>query len=248
MSTRTTTVRESGTETSARFEARARAARWRSRRPVLVAVLVAMVLVAVAALAYFGPVLVVRSVQVRGLDGPAADQVVRAVGDLTGTPLAQVDTGAVGDRVRRVPAVASVEVRRGWPSTLQLVVRPRVAVAAVPATGVGYRLVDASGVAFAKVARAPAGVPVIDVPVGVKAADTLGAALTVLDALPPALRSRVSRVSADSPDDVRMRLGAATVVWGSGDDSELKARVLTALTKHKAKVYDVSSPSTPVLR
>jgi cell division protein FtsQ len=147
-----------------------------------------------------------------------------------------------------VPAVAAVAVQRGWPSTLRLVVRPRVAVAAVPAAGVGYRLVDASGVAFATAARPPAGVPVIDVPVGVKAADTLTAALTVLDALPATLRSRISRVSADSPDDVRMRLGAATVVWGSGDDSELKARVLIALVKHKATVYDVSSPSTPVLR
>jgi len=38
MSTRTTTVRESGAESSARFEARARAARWRARRPLAVAV------------------------------------------------------------------------------------------------------------------------------------------------------------------------------------------------------------------
>jgi cell division protein FtsQ len=207
-----------------------------------------VLLVAVAVLAYFGPLLTVRTVQVSGVSGPGADQVAAAAGDLSGTPLARVDTDAVAARVERVPAVAAVTVQRGWPTTLRLVVRPRVAAAAVPVTGGGFRLVDASGVAFATAARPPAGVPAIHVPVGVKAADTLAAALTVLDALPPSLRARISRVSADSPDDVRMRLGSATIVWGSGDDSELKARVLVALTKHKAKVYDVSSPSTPVLR
>ena len=38
------------------------------------------------------------------------------------------------------------------------------------------------------------------------------------------------------------------VVWGGVDDSALKAEVLAALLKTDAKVYDVSSPTTPVTR
>jgi len=70
----------------------------------------------------------------------------------------------------------------------------------------------------------------------------------VLDTLPADLRSRVSSVQASTPDDVRMRLGAALVVWGSAQDVRLKARVLADLVRYKARVYDVSSPRTPVVR
>ena len=66
MSTRTTSVRESGAATSARFEARARAARWRARRPALVTALVVLVLLGLGLLAYAGPVLAVRTIEVRG--------------------------------------------------------------------------------------------------------------------------------------------------------------------------------------
>ncbi|GAA4353112.1 cell division protein FtsQ/DivIB [Angustibacter luteus] len=248
MSTRTTSVRESGAETSARFEARARAARWRARRPVLVTALVVVALLGLGLLAYAGPLLTVRTIEVRGVTGTMAEQVRQAAAGARGEPLGRVDTGGLGRRVKDLPQVADVSVERGWPTTLRLVVRPRVAVAAVPSSGGGYRLVDASGVAFEAAAKAPKGLPVLRVPVGPESADTLSAALTVLDAVPAGMRSKISRVSATSPDDVQMRWGAATVVWGSAQDSELKAEVLTALSKHRATVYDVSSPHTPVLR
>ena len=38
------------------------------------------------------------------------------------------------------------------------------------------------------------------------------------------------------------------VVWGSSDDSERKAEVLSVLMKRQAKVYDVSAPDLPVTK
>ncbi|MGN6302498.1 MAG: FtsQ-type POTRA domain-containing protein [Angustibacter sp.] len=248
MSTRSTRVREPMSAASARFEARARAARWRARRPVLVAGGVVAVVLLLAALAWFGPLLAVRHVEVRGVDGAQAAQVRDLAGSQRGTPLPQADAAAVSRQVDDLPFVASAQVQRAWPWTLRVVVRPRVAVAAVPQPAGGLRLVDADGVPFASVQRAPSGVPVLRVPVGAAGRDALAATLTVLDGLPEPLRAKVSQVSADTPDDVRMRWRGATVVWGSAADTELKAQVLQALSHQRAKVYDVSSPHTPVLR
>ncbi len=248
MSTRSTAVREAVGASSARFEARARAARWRSRRPGLLAAGLVVVLVALGVVGWAGPVLVVRSVTVTGVAGAQAGQ-VRTAGDAArGTPLLQVDTGALAEQVGGLPFVAGVQVERAWPSTLRLVVTPREPAAAVPRTAGGYRLVDAGGVVYAVVSRPPKGVPVVKVPLSGDSRAALTAALTVLDGLPPALRRTVSQVSATTPDDVRMRVGGSKVVWGSADQTPFKARVLSDLMRRRATVYDVSSPHTPVLR
>jgi cell division protein FtsQ len=248
VSTRSTTVREPLAAAAARFEARARAARWRARRPLLALGAAAMALVVLSVLAWFGPLLSVRDVEVRGVSGPEVAQVRAIAIPTTGTPLPRVDTGLIARQVERLPYVASARVERGWPWTLRVVVQHRVAVAAVPATRGQVQLVDADGVAFAKVAKAPSGVPVVRVPIGAAGRDALRATLTVLAGLPPTLRAGVSQVSADTADDVQMRWRRSTVVWGSADDTALKAEVLMALSRTAAAVYDVSSPHTPVLR
>jgi cell division protein FtsQ len=221
---------------------------------VLIGAAVVVVVLLLAVLAYAGPLLVVRSVEVSGVQGATAQQVRAAVGNVDGTPLARVDRSAVTARVGGVAAVAEVSVDRSWPSTLRVRVTPRVALAAVPFGG-GYQLVDETGTAFRRVARAPKGVAVVRIPLSsgsMADADALRAAITALHALPAPLRGRVGTVSASSPDDVRLTLGRATVMWGSADDPELKARVLSAHTQQKAtrkaKVFDVSSPHTPTVR
>jgi len=211
-------------------------------------VLALVLLAALAALVWAGPLLVVRSIAVSGVGGAQASA-VRDVGDAErGTALLRVDRAALGERVRALPFVARVRVERSWPSTLRLVVTARVPAAAVPRPGGGYRLVDRSGTAYRDLTRPPRGVPVVRVPLADGSGAALAAALTVLDTLPADLRSRVSSVQASTPDDVRMRLGAALVVWGSAQDVRLKARVLADLVRYKARVYDVSSPRTPVVR
>lgn len=248
MSTRSTTVREPVSQTAARFEARARAARWRSRRTPLVAALAAIVLLLLGALAWVGPLLVVRSVVVTGLSGTEA-AAVRSVGQAErGTPLLRVDAAAVGARVGRLPYVAQVRVGRQWPSTLRLAVTRRVPVAAVPRGDGRFQLVDSSGTSYQVVAAVPRAVPVVSVPLTGGSRDALAAALAVLEGLPGTLRSKVSQVNAVTAQDVRMRLGSAQVVWGSADEVSLKVKVLSEMLRLQARVYDVSSPRAPAVR
>jgi cell division protein FtsQ len=238
---------------AARFAARARQARWRSRWRAALWALAAVAVVALGILLWTGPLLVVRGVQVEAVGGPALTRAqaaqVRASSQVPmRRPLARVDTAAVARRAERVPFVADVTVVRGWPSTLRLQVRQRVPVAAVP-TSDGVRLVDDEGVAYAEVATAPPGVPVVTVELsGSQGRATLDAALQVLEQLPDSLRSSVRRVRATSPDAVRLRVDGADVVWGSPDRTPRKAQIYAALRSVPAKVYDVSSPDTPVTR
>lgn len=243
------TPRSSPTSSSrARFADRARSARWRSSRPVLGGIAVGVVIAALAAFVYAGPVLVLREVVVSGVQGSLGTQVRAAAAAPMNEPLAQVDTAAIVARVRALPFVAGVSVHRQWPSTLGVAVRARTPAALVPDPPSGYRIVDGSGIAYGTSARPLSGVPVITVDLTPASRPALLAALTVLAALPPGIRSTVRSVTARSPDDVRLRVGKTTVVWGGPDRSERKARIYEELRRTRASVYDLSSPDTPVLR
>jgi cell division protein FtsQ len=231
-----------------RFAARARAARRRSRRPLLLGAGAVALLLALAVFAWAGPVLVVRHVEVRGVSGDRAEQVRTAVAAPMGEPLLRADTSVLAARVQRLPFVASVDVGRGWPRTLVVTVDARTPAAAVPLPGGGYQLVDPGGVAYARAAKAPHGLPVIRLGAGAPERPTLVAALAVLQQLPDSLSAKVTAVRASSPDAVTLTIARKTVVWGSAADTERKARIFSALRHTKAAVYDVSSPDTPVLR
>ena len=92
------------------------------------------------------------------------------------------------------------------------------------------------------------GVPVVQVALDESDRPALRAALAVLAALPTPVRATVTAVTASSPEDVQLRVGASTVVWGSPERSERKAAIYAALRRTPATVYDLSSPETPVLR
>lgn len=207
-----------------------------------------LVVAALAAFAWAGPLLVVRHVEVRGVTGERAAQVRTALDAPVGLPLLQVDRSALAGRVRQLPFVASVDVGRGWPRTLVVTVDARTPRAVVPLAGGGYDIVDGRGVAYAQTEKAPKGLPVVRLTDDAIRQPTLVAALDVLQGLPTGLRTKVTSVKASSPDAVTLTISRRTVVWGSPQDTERKARIFEALRDTKAKVYDVSSPDTPVLR
>lgn len=207
------------------------------------------VLVVVAALVWlllFSPVLAVGAVEVTGSQGDNAAAVRQIAAIPAGLPLARVDTDAVGERLRLLPHVESVSVQRSWPSTVRIDVVEREPVAVVDVDGAQW-LIDRRGVLFAQVTEVPAGVPLLEV----EGADerTTRAALEVIAAVPADVSSRLARVSAQSPDSVVLHLaGGRTVIWGSAEDSERKALVLTGVFDQPGGTIDLSSPSTVVLR
>jgi cell division protein FtsQ len=190
---------------------------------------------------WFSPLLSVREVRVLGAVNVSSESVLQAAAVPAGVPLARVDVAGVTARVSALPRVASVEVRRGWPNVLVVVVTERVPLAVVP-DAAGYSYLDATGTSFASVARVPRGLPVV------KAAsdDALRSAAAVVAALPATLRAAVSTVTAGTHDDIVLTLASGpTVRWGSAEQSDRKAAVLAALLKVKASSYDVSAPDLP---
>ena len=214
--------------------------RRRLRRWIVAAGAVLVVALAVWVV-WFSPLLSVREVRVLGAVNVPADSVLQAAAVPDGVPLARVDVGGVTSRVSALPRVASVEVRRGWPDVLVIVVVERTPIAVVP-DGASFAYLDATGTSFSSVARAPRGMPVVSATTD----DALRSAAAVVAALPAGLRAVVSTVTATTHDDIVLRLAAGpTVRWGSAEQSDRKAAVLAALLKVKASSYDVSAPDLP---
>lgn len=215
------------------------------RRWVALSVAVGLALIVVVLL--FTPLLGVRTVDVSGNQGLTADQVRAAAAVPDGTSMLRLDTAGIMDRVAQLPRVASVDVTREWPSSIRITVTERDPIGVVVESD-GAHLVDGSGLDYATVHVAPAGLPKIQL-TAIKPDDprTL-AVVRVLTALPAQLRASVIAVSAKTPGSVTLAItGGRTIRWGSADDSAHKSAVLAALMTRPGTVYDVSSPDLPTI-
>jgi cell division protein FtsQ len=190
---------------------------------------------------WFSSLLSVREVRVLGAIEVSADSVRQAAAVPARIPLARVDVAGIEQRVGAISRVASVEVRRGWPDVLVVVVTERTPIA-VTRDGTAWTYLDVTGARFGTVNAVPAGMPKVS-----SANDNaMASALGVYAALPKTLATRVSTVTALSRDNVVLTLADGTTVqWGSPDQSERKAAVLLSLLKLKATSYDVSAPDLP---
>lgn len=241
---RARTPGEPETATARLFGERARLRRRHAAAPWLAALAGAAVLGILAVVVYATPVLGVRRVEVRGNVIVSADQVrsVAAVPD--GAPLASLDLGAIGGRVGSLAPVRQVRVGRSWPSTVVITVTERNAVAALPAAGGAFRLIDPTGVVFQTVPARPAGLAVLVLPNPGPDDPGTRAGLSVLAALTGELRGGLVRLVVTAPTRISLELvGDRTVMWGDATDNEAKATVATALLKRPGKTIDVSAPS-----
>jgi cell division protein FtsQ len=167
-----------------------------------------------------------------------------------GGPLVAVDTAAVADRLRALPAVVAVEVDRDWPHAVSVRVVQRAPVAAVQ-TATGPALVDATGAVFP--GPATPGLPGLTVGTPGPADPATLAAVTVLAALPPSLHGQVLSAASAVPAGgglAQVVLGltdSREVHWGSSERSADKAAVLVPLLGQPGRIYDVTSPDLPTI-
>jgi len=214
---------------------------------VVFSLLGAALAVAVAWVLFGTSVLGVRQIEVSGTQVATPEAVQAAAAVLLGTPMLRLDTDAIAERIRALPPVADVDVRRSLPHTLVLTVTERTPAAVVPDAS-GYAVLAADGVVFHHVAAPPAGVPVIrlDAP-GPSDRATL-AALRVVAALTPELRAVLAEVLAPAPTRISLTLvDGRTVVWGDAESSDQKAAVATILLDRAANEIDVSVPDIPTV-
>jgi cell division protein FtsQ len=222
------------------------ASRWRT---AFFGLLVVAVIAGVGWALAGSKLLVVRSVAVAGAHLVPRSEVAGVADVPLGTPLAQVDTGAVARRVETIRQVASATVSKSWPDALTITVRERVPVMAVRLPG-GYDLVDPAGVIVRWSPGTPAGLPLLRtaVPGGqLTGSPDVTAAAGVLGELPRWLSASVASVAAAGPVTLRLRDGK-TVVWGGSDRAGVKARELAILMRSPASYFDVSAPGTAITR
>ncbi|GAA2923353.1 hypothetical protein GCM10010458_00770 [Microbacterium luteolum] len=198
--------------------------------------------------AAYSPLFAVEKITVAGTTTLDPAVIETALADQIGTPLALVDTSEVKAALLAFPLIETYALEAKPPHDLTVRIVERTPVGVIRSDA-GYTLVDAAGVALATTSDQPAGQPIIEVEGGVdsKAFESAG---LVVRALPAGIRSALTGVSASTVDDVTLTLSTGlTVVWGSAEDSGLKAITLASAMNANlwATSIDVTSPKVAVV-
>jgi cell division protein FtsQ len=203
--------------------------------------------VALGLVLYFTPVMSARSIIVTGIGAVTRDEVLGAAQVRLDTPLLQIDTDGVADRVAAIRRVASARVQRQYPSALRITIVERVPVV-VKDFPDGPHLYDRDGVDFATAPPPPA-LPYLDVDNPGPSDPATKAALAVLLALRPEIVAQVGRIAAPSVASITLTLtDGRTVIWGTNERTDEKAQKLAALLTQPGRIYDVSSPDLPTVK
>jgi cell division protein FtsQ len=219
----------------------------RGLRLFLLSILLIVVTTALGCILYFTSVMSARSIIVTGIGSVTRDEVLDAAQVKLGTPLLQINTDGIADRVAAIRRVASARVQRQYPSALRITVVERVAVV-VKDFPDGPHLFDRDGVDFATAPPPPA-LPYIDVDNPGPTDPATKAALAVLLALRPEIAAQVARIAAPSVASITLTLAdGRKVIWGTNERTEEKAEKLAALLTQPGRIYDVSSPDLPTVK
>lgn len=236
-----------------RAEVRRFTVRQRRRRIVWLSAAASLVLVTIATVgAAYSPLFAVQQITVVGTSQLSATDVEAALDGQRGTPLAAIDASSIKAALVAFPLVESYTLEARPPHELVVRIVERTPIGVISGAA-GYTLVDAAGVALSTSPTPPAGYPLIDA-TGGEDGVAFAAIGKTMRALPADLRAQVTKVEAKTADDVTLTLGGTNtrVVWGSAEESALKALVLQKLTATRppdgVAVYDVSSPEVPVIR
>ena len=133
----------------------------RGLKMLLLTVLLAVAGVGLALILYFTPAMSARNIVVSGTGAVTREEVLDAAKVRPGTPLLQINTNQVADRVAAIRRVASARVQRQYPSALRITIVERVPMV-VKDLPDGPHLFDRDGVDFATAPPPPA-LPYIDV-------------------------------------------------------------------------------------
>ncbi|OBI86674.1 cell division protein FtsQ/DivIB, partial [Mycobacterium asiaticum] len=120
----------------------------RGLKMLLATILLLVVGVGLALILYFTPAMSARTIVVTGTGVVTREDVLDAAQVRIGTPLLQINTNDVADRVAAIRRVASARVQRQYPSALRITIVERVPVV-VKDFPDGPHLFDRDGVDFA---------------------------------------------------------------------------------------------------
>jgi len=219
----------------------------RGLKVLLATVLLALLAFGLGLVLYFTPAMSARHIVVVGTGTVTREEVLDAARVRPGTPLLQINTHQVAERVAAIRRVASARVQRRYPSALRITIVERVPLV-VKDFPDGPHLFDRDGVDFATAPPPPA-LPYLDIANPRPSDPATKAALHVLTALRPEVAGEVGRIAVPSAASITLTLqDGRVVVWGSADRTGEKAEELAALLTRPGKTYDVSSPDLPTVK
>lgn len=168
----------------------------------------------------------VESVTTTGTQVLTPEEVLAAAAVPVGAPLISVDTDAIETRLRhKLPRIDSVDVVRSWPDGIDLNVTERKPILLIE-KGAKFIEVDAKGVRFATVDKAPKAVPRLELTVEQSPSlrrfgmdRLLAEAVRVRGELPGEVAADTRVVTVRSYDYISLELNRdRTVVWGSAEE------------------------------
>jgi cell division protein FtsQ len=216
-------------------------------RLLLLTVATIVVVIGLFLVAYFSPLMSVRAIEVSGNSVVTSPEIVSAAALSKGEPLMQVDTASAARRVSMIPRVATVRVKREYPSTITISVVERKPVVFTERDGKRY-LMDKLGFEFAQ-QDPPPGLAQLVTPGPGSADPSTRAALTVMTDVPPYVADQVARIEVTSPVNIVLQLkDKRTVVWGDDERNGEKAETLRHVLEQEGTEYNVSSPQNPTFK
>jgi cell division protein FtsQ len=233
----------------------------RRRLRVVAAAGLVVVLGAGAVVILKSPLLSVKQVRLDGAAYVDRTRLAELVADLRGTPLVDVDTGAVEDALEADPWVKRARVERDWLSGVRLDIVERVPVATFMGEDQGWRIVDSSGAVIATlepghkpldVVTIQAGAPGPDLAPGAFATGPLATAAAIAPRLPDRLYAALDHVAVADDGSVELVLvGDGRIVLGRPErlrDKLISSMVaIDSVELDQIEVLDVSTPERPVL-
>ena len=207
------------------------------------------------------PALDVDHIRVDGAANTGTDAVLGVLDIRRGDALLTADLGAAARAVSSLPWVATADVRRSWPGTIEVQVVERTAVAAISAKGGGWVLVDLEGRQLALSKEPPvelvrvAGRP-IEAELGTRAGARHRGAIDIAAALPEVLRSSLSSLWPKRDGSIEATVGLpgggdAVVRFGRASQVEAKLVALAAVLERadlvNVRVIDLRVPGAPAL-
>ncbi|MDY6051418.1 MAG: cell division protein FtsQ/DivIB [Rothia sp. (in: high G+C Gram-positive bacteria)] len=205
-------------------------------------------------LVFFSPLLATRTITVQGASLLDEEAVQQQLGQLEGVPMTRISESEVASLIGHEQVLYGVSLQAHPPHELVVQLHERVPVAVVQNEG-SFVLVDDEGVQLGTAASVEdAGVPLVAGGLDILGSAAFNTVTGVLAALPGSILSQVSEAKADSASTITLEMVDGTrVVWGTPEESDLKAKVLVQLmdsvgSEQAVETYDVSSPLVPTVK
>ena len=202
----------------------------------------------------WSPLLSVRSVEIVGAPTKESQLAIsRSLNIAEGEKLARVDPRSLSNRLRSFDWIESSQVSRNWINgRVSISITTRTPIALYSQPGKPQVVLDSSGNTFATPADIADGLP----KVSAKSVEGGLAAIKVFTSLPESFSKNIDRMSAARSDNFliygRFEGQDLRIIWGDGEDTDLKVEVIEALLKRdenkNLRMIDVSAPHAPIVK